>query len=148
MMMRPTRVPIIPKAGDADAMFLSTVTLRVFIDTWVTEGHEQGDGWLFDAEIEFQGGAPPSPEAIAVVPVWGHLSWYAGLDDNPVEEQVIPQTVSLPEGSAYTFRSFITVSLMLVSCVLAWMTEISGGILKFPQKLLPLEGMLSVSAEN
>ena len=89
-------------------LLTDTVTLRVFIDTWVTEGHHQGDGWLFDAEIDFVGGEPPSPEPIDVIPVWGHQSWSAGLDDNPVEGQVIPQTVSLPEGSSYTFRSFIS----------------------------------------
>jgi Peptide-N-glycosidase F, C terminal/Peptide-N-glycosidase F, N terminal len=84
------------------------VTLRVFIDTWVTEGHEQGDGWLFDASLDFQGGDPPVPEAVEVLPVWGHLSWLAGQPENPVEAQVVPTTLTLPAASAYTLRSFIT----------------------------------------
>ena len=84
------------------------VTLRVFIDTWVTEGHEQGDGWLFDASLDFEGGDPPVPEAVAVIPVWGHLSWNAGQPENPVEGQVVPTTVSLPTAATYSLRSFIT----------------------------------------
>ena len=89
-------------------LLTGAVTLRVFIDTWVTKGHEQGDGWLFDAEIDFVGGSAPSPQVVSVIPVWGHLSWSAGLPDSPVETQVVPQTVDLPEAAAYTLRSFIT----------------------------------------
>ena len=33
------------------------VTLRVFIDTWVSEGHSDGAGWLFTADLDFEGGA-------------------------------------------------------------------------------------------
>ncbi|MFT5679827.1 MAG: hypothetical protein ACI8RZ_000732 [Myxococcota bacterium] len=83
-------------------------TMRVYIDTWVTEGHANGDGWLFTAEFDFVGGAAPEKKAIANVPVWNHQTWSAGLSDNPVEGQVIPQTVTLPEHSAATFRSFIS----------------------------------------
>ena len=89
-------------------LLTGTVTLRVFIDTWVTEGHENGDGWLFDAAVDFAGGPPPSPEPVAVVPVWGHLSWKAGRDDMPVNTQVVPQTAELPEHTEATFRSFIS----------------------------------------
>jgi hypothetical protein len=89
-------------------LLTGTVTMRVFIDTWVGEGHEQGDGWLFDASVAFTGGEAPSPEPIAVIPVWPHQSWSAGLDDSPVEGQVIPQSVTVPEAESYTFRSFIT----------------------------------------
>jgi len=85
-----------------------TQTMRVFIDTWVTEGHSNGDGWLFTAEFDFVGGPPPEKKAIANVPVWPHQSWSAGLSDNPVEAQVLAQTVTLPEHSEATFRSFIT----------------------------------------
>jgi hypothetical protein len=92
----------------ARPLLTGTVTLRVFIDTWVAEGHSNGDGWLFTAEFDLEGGPPPSPEPIAVLPVWGHLSWLAGLEDNPVEGQVVPQSISVPEASQYTFRSFIT----------------------------------------
>ena len=93
---------------DLRPLLTGTQTMRVFIDTWVTEGHSNGDGWLFTAEIDFVGGPPPSPAPVANVPVWGHLSWSAGLDDSPVEDQVVPQTVALPAHSQATFRSFIS----------------------------------------
>ena len=84
-------------------------TLEVFIVTWVGPGHDQGDGWLFDAHYEFVGGAPPDPEPDQVIPVWPHLSYQAGRPGNPVADQVIP--VSLPiVGDPYEvkLRSFIT----------------------------------------
>ena len=93
---------------DVRPLLTGTQTLRVFIDTWVTTGHENGNGWLFTAEIDFVGGPPPEPLAIANIPVWGHQSWSAGLPENPVETQVIPQTVDLPEHTVATFRSFIS----------------------------------------
>jgi len=90
-------------------LLTGTQTLRVFVDTWVGEGSSNGDGWLFTATMDFTGGDPPSPEPVAVEPVWGHLSWNAGRDDQPVESQVVPQTVELPTDlSQVTFRSFIT----------------------------------------
>ena len=90
-------------------MLTGTQTLRVFIDTWVGEGHENGDGWLYSATLDYAGGPPPSPEPVVNTPVWGHLSWNAGLDDSPVDTQVIPQTVSTPTDlTQATFRSFIT----------------------------------------
>lgn len=92
----------------ARPLLTGDVTFRIFIDTWVGEGHSNGDGWLFSATIELEGGPPPSPEATAIIPVWGHLSWWAGLEDNPVENQVLPQTISIPEADQYTLRSFIT----------------------------------------
>jgi hypothetical protein len=94
---------------DLRPLLTGTQTMRVFIDTWVGPGHSDGAGWLFDAAFDFTGGPPPSPEPIANIPVWGHLSWNAGLDDQPVETQVEPTSVELPaEASAATFRSFIT----------------------------------------
>lgn len=90
-------------------LLTGTQTLRVFIDTWVGPGHENGNGWLFSVAVAYDGGPPPSPEPIAVVPVWPHLSWSAGLDDNPVENQVLPQEVGIPEDAGQvTLRSFIT----------------------------------------
>lgn len=94
---------------DLRPLLTGTQTLRVFIDTWVGEGHENGDGWLFDATLDLEGGDPPSPEAVVNLPVWGHQSYNAGLDDAPVESQVLPQTILTPTDlRAATFRSFIT----------------------------------------
>ncbi|MEL6347074.1 MAG: peptide-N-glycosidase F-related protein [Myxococcota bacterium] len=93
---------------DVRPLLTGEQTMRIFIDTWVGEGHENGDGWLFTAELDFVGGAPPSPRPIANLPVWGHLSWRAGLPDEPVEGQVPAQSITLPAHSAATLRSFIS----------------------------------------
>ena len=90
-------------------LLTGTQTMRVFIDTWVGEGNSNGDGWLFTANIEYEGGEPPSPEPFLNSPVWGHLAWNAGVDEQPVETQVIPQELSVPTDlTDATFRSFIT----------------------------------------
>jgi hypothetical protein len=90
-------------------LLTGTVTFRVYIDTWVGPGHTEGEGWLFYADLDYAGGPPPSPEPIAVIPAWGHQSWSSGLDENPVEAQVIPQTLEVPaDATSFTFRSFIT----------------------------------------
>ncbi len=83
-------------------------TMRVFIDTWVGEGHNQGEGWLFNATMLFKGGQPPQPEAKAVIPIWPHLSWKSGQPDLPVEQQVPPVNLKLPQAEKFIFRSFIT----------------------------------------
>ncbi len=94
---------------DLRPLLTGTQTMRVYIDTWVGPGHANGSGWLFDAAFDFTGGEPPSPEPIANLPVWGHQTWNAGLPDQPVETQVLPQQVELPaSATAATFRSFIT----------------------------------------
>ncbi len=84
------------------------VTLRVFIDTWVGPGHTDGEGWLFDADILFEGGEAPIPEAVEVLPVWGHQSFKYGADDNPVPGQVVPTDMPIVAGSQYMLRSFIS----------------------------------------
>ncbi len=85
-----------------------TITLRVFIDTWVGPGHSQGEGWLFDAELDFEGGAPPVPEVTEIIPVWPHLSYNAGLEDNPVTDQVVPVELPVDSATQVTLRSFIS----------------------------------------
>lgn len=93
---------------DVMPLLLGEPTFRVFIDTWVGPGHEAGDGWLFDARLVYQRGAPPSPRAVEVIPLWPHQSWNAGRPDSPVEDQVPAQTVEAVDGSTYTLRSFIS----------------------------------------
>jgi len=92
---------------DLRPLLTGDTTLRVSIDTWVGPGHSDGAGWLFDADLSFVGGPAPSPEPIAVHPVWPHQSWSAGLDDSPVEAQVVPTTIDGPINSA-RLRTFIT----------------------------------------
>jgi hypothetical protein len=93
---------------DLRPLLTGTQTMRVFIDTWVGPGHAQGDGWLFNAEFDFLGGPPPVPEPYAVVPLWPHLSWKAGLPDRPVESQVPPQDIAVEAASKVVLRSFIS----------------------------------------
>jgi hypothetical protein len=83
-------------------------TMRGHIDTWVNEGHENGDGWIMHADIDFEGGPPPSPEAKAVLPVWGHVRYNSGLPDDPIGDQVPVVDVDVPEATYYMLRSFIT----------------------------------------
>jgi hypothetical protein len=90
------------------ALLTGTVTLRVFIDTWVGPGHAQGEGWLFDVALDYLGGPPPENEVRQVVPVWPHLSYSAGLEDNPVGDQVLPVEVPVTSASQVTLRSFIS----------------------------------------
>jgi len=93
---------------DLRPLLTGTRTMRGHIDTWVNEGHQDGDGWIMHAEIDFEGGPPPSPEAKAVIPVWGHLRYDSGLPDNPIGDQVPVVDVDVPEASHYMLRSFIT----------------------------------------
>ncbi len=94
---------------DVRPLLTGTQTLEVYIDTWVGPGHEQGEGWLFDARFEFLGGAPPDPEPDQVIPIWPHLSYKSGRADNPIASQVAPVTVPI-EGVPHSIklRSFIT----------------------------------------
>ncbi|MDE1465585.1 PNGase F N-terminal domain-containing protein [Spartinivicinus poritis] len=99
-------------------LFTGKQTMRVFIDTWVGEGHAQGDGWLFNASIEFVGGQPPQPEAKQVIPIWPHLSWKSGQPDKPVHQQVRPVNLVIPAGKKYIFRSFISGHVWITHCLL------------------------------
>lgn len=98
---------------DSDLTYLrplltGTQTMSSFIDTWVSEGHEAGDGWLLTASIEFTGGAPTSPEAKAVIPIWPHQSFNYGNPDEPVNEAAAPLEISVPPANYYMLRSFIS----------------------------------------
>ncbi|MEZ4384982.1 MAG: peptide-N-glycosidase F-related protein [Nannocystaceae bacterium] len=92
---------------DLRPLLKGQVTLRVFIDTWVGPGHEQGEGWLVDASLDFRGGIP-SPRAIAVEPLW-YQSFSYGDPDSPAAAQV-PTRIFTPPASATSFavRSHIT----------------------------------------
>lgn len=94
---------------DLRPVLTGPLTFRVFIDTWVGPGHAQGEGWLVDVELDFEGGDPPAREAIAVRPIWPHLSWRAGVPEEPVETQVPPVSITLPEEvSEVDMRAFVT----------------------------------------
>ena len=61
----------------------------------------------FTADLDFEGGAPLSPEPDIIVPVWGHLSYNSG-DPAAVTERFAGETVELPERVSWQLRSFIT----------------------------------------
>lgn len=85
-----------------------TVTLRVFIDTWVGPTSNQGAGWLVDASFEMVGGMPDRVP-IAVIPLWDETKFDYGDPAKPVEAAVVARSVSLPPGAgAVELRSFIT----------------------------------------
>jgi hypothetical protein len=89
-------------------MLSGTVTLRVFIDTWVGPGNAQGAGWLVDASFEMVGGMPDRVP-IAVIPLWDETKFDYGDPAKPVGAAVVSRSVNLPAGAgAVELRSFIT----------------------------------------
>jgi hypothetical protein len=69
-------------------------TVRVFIDTWVNPGHANGAGWLVDASFEFVGGVP-TPDPVAVIPLWAPQRVVYGDPMRPVD---VTATPTLPDG--------------------------------------------------
>lgn len=92
---------------DLRPLLKGDATLRVFIDTWVGPGHEQGEGWLVDASLDFRGGIP-SPRPIEVFPLW-YQSFSYGDPNAPVDAQVDAQSFTPPvEATSFALRSHIT----------------------------------------
>lgn len=84
------------------------LTLRVFIDTWVGPGHQNGDGWLVDARFDFVGGAP-TRVPIAVLPIWDLRTVEYGNPDLPISASVPEAAIEIPsEADAISLRSIIT----------------------------------------
>jgi Peptide-N-glycosidase F, C terminal/Peptide-N-glycosidase F, N terminal len=80
-------------------------TLRVFIDTWVGPGHQNGAGWLVDAAFDFVGGLP-ARDPIAVVPLWAPQRVVYGDPARPVD---VTTTVDVPAGvTAIGLRALVT----------------------------------------
>lgn len=79
-------------------------TLRVFIDTWVGPGHANGAGWLVDARFDFVGGLP-TPDPIAVVPLWSPQRVVYGDPLHPID---VAATVDVPAGATVRVRSLVT----------------------------------------
>jgi len=83
-------------------------TLRVFIDTWVGPGHANGNGWLVDARFDLVGGVP-AELPVEVIPLWPYAEATIGDPMLPVDGQLEPATVEIPEGaSRVELRSIIT----------------------------------------
>lgn len=80
-------------------------TVRVFIDTWVGPGHPNGAGWLVDARFDFVGGRP-TPDPIAVVPLWAPHRVVYGDPARPID---VHATVDVPGGvTAARLRTLVT----------------------------------------
>lgn len=80
-------------------------TLRVFIDTWVGPGHANGAGWLVDASFDFVGGVP-SPDPVAVIPLWAPQRVVYGDPARPVD---VTATATLPDGlTGARLRALVT----------------------------------------
>jgi Peptide-N-glycosidase F, C terminal/Peptide-N-glycosidase F, N terminal len=89
-------------------LLTGSVTLRVFIDTWVGPGSPAGNGWLVDAKFSFEGGTPDR-RPLAVLPLWNERSFEVGNPSNPVSKAVPSARVMLPAGAAAVeLRALIT----------------------------------------
>jgi hypothetical protein len=92
---------------DLRPLLSGDVTLQAFIDTWVGPGSQYGGGWLLSASFEMTGGIPDKLP-VAVVPVWLPRSFVYGDPSKPVADAVPSAMVTLPEGSSYALRTFVT----------------------------------------
>jgi len=92
---------------DLRPLLAGDVTLRAFIDTWVGPGSQYGDGWLLSASFEMTGGLPDKLP-VAAVPVWTQRSFVYGDPAKPIGDAVPAAMVTLPEGSSYALRTFVT----------------------------------------
>ena len=89
-------------------LFQGDTTFRVFIDTWVGPGHQQGEGWSVTASLEFDGGEPDRTP-IAVLPVYSLGAFAVGDPARPVVEARPSLQVPIPaEAGQVALRSFIT----------------------------------------
>ncbi len=78
-------------------LFQGERRVRAFIDTWVGPGHPQGNGWLVTASLDFEPGVPEHATR-AVIPLrWQRMVY--GDPERPIDMQLPPQTVNVPEGT-------------------------------------------------
>jgi Peptide-N-glycosidase F, C terminal/Peptide-N-glycosidase F, N terminal len=111
-----------PPSWDIDVtelrpLLVGTVTLRVFIDTWVPQGNAAayGGGWVVGTTFEMTGGvAAKAP--VVVLPLW---TWNTtnkeptevpyGDPNTPIATSVPPRSIELPAGpTSWGVRSTIT----------------------------------------
>jgi hypothetical protein len=82
--------------------------LRVFIDTWVGPGSNQGTGWKVDVSFAFSPGKP-ARLPIAVLPLWDVASFETGNPAKPIDAAVPAKMVNIPaQAGAVELRAFIT----------------------------------------
>jgi hypothetical protein len=74
------------------SLLTDNVKFRLFIKTYVSQGHAQGDGWLVTTKFHMTSGKPEN-QPVAVVPLWGSESVYYG---DPSKEGKRETKVKLP----------------------------------------------------
>jgi hypothetical protein len=80
-------------------------TIRLFIDTEVGPGDDDGDGWLVDATLSYTGGVP-NPEPYQVIPVWSPQPFAYG---DPAQPTARTATVDIPaDAGEVAFRGIVT----------------------------------------
>ncbi len=90
---------------DVSPLLRGEQTVRLFIDTWVGPGSDQGTGWLVDLSLDYTGGIP-SPEPYAVIPIWSPESVVYGDPAQPTARQT---TVTVPPGAGtVAMRGIVT----------------------------------------
>jgi len=92
---------------DLRPLLSGDVTMRAFIDTWVGPGSPYGEGWLLSASFEMTGGIPEKLP-LQVIPVWSPRSVVYGDPSKPIADGAPTSEVTLPEGSSYALRTFVT----------------------------------------
>ncbi len=93
---------------DLRPLLRGSLTLRVFIDTWVGPGSPYGNGWSVSASFEMKGGVPEK-EPLAVVPIWTMRAGVYGDPAKPLTGSFPDQTVALPTGAKqFAVRTFVT----------------------------------------
>ncbi len=70
-------------------------TLVSWIDTWVGPGHSSGEGWRITYDFIFYPGTPRTPAE--VLNVWGRRTVTIGDPGNPVDDQVEPVPLAIPD---------------------------------------------------
>ncbi len=93
---------------DLRPLIQGDVTFRVFIDTWVGPGHQNGDGWLVDASLDYTGGVPERP-VVDVSPVLPMTRVNVGDPASSIDEQLGELEGTVAAGASRSaLRVFIT----------------------------------------
>lgn len=90
---------------DLQPVLHGTRSFKGFIDTWVAQGSQYGNGWLLTATLEYHGGVP-SPEPIDVTPLpWKDFD--IGDPTMPIEMSLPLQTVTLADRATHASVRFL-----------------------------------------
>jgi len=80
---------------DLSDRLTGTQTVESWIDTWVSPGHSDGDGWLVDASLVFLPGQPE--RTVETVAVWTRQRVVVGDPMRPISDQLPPVQIELPD---------------------------------------------------